>query len=73
LLLDGEKWLRAGGVYNKNVNFTEDISYIPDQVCNLGFAAYIRFECVGVASERGNVLAELFRCITTIQIIDSNV
>jgi hypothetical protein len=73
LLFDGEEWLGPGGIYNKNVNPAEYISYLTDQLHDLGFATHVRLERMGVAASLPNALAELFSRIVAIEVVDGNV
>jgi hypothetical protein len=58
---------------NKNVDPAENISDLTDQTDNLGFATYVRLECVGRAVVLPNALAELVSRIAAIEVVDGNI
>jgi hypothetical protein len=72
LFFDGEEWLGAGSVYNKDVNRAEDIRYFTGQSYDLSFATHVRLERMGVAASLPNALAELFSRVFAIEVVDRN-
>ena len=71
--LDGEERLRSGRVDNQYVNAAEDAVDLTDQPRDLVFSASVCLECIGVAPSLADVMAQLFRRVFAVEVVNRNV
>src|SRR5882672_9436571 len=73
LLFDGKKRLGAGRVHNKHVDVAEYVTHFIDQADDFGLTSHIRFERMRMTTRLPNALAELFRRVAAVEVVDGRV